>query len=449
MVGDTTLLGGHQYKVLRTVNFYPGSDTGYTFERIDSSTGCIYRWTYNRNPITYETKIDSLFAQPGDTIMASWEGGPANSYERTICESIVGDTVSGVPTQVRHMRVLSLNYTNYSLAEGIGFLDEGETYDFGESWISLVYSRINGVEYRRGIKTGTLKDILSYYPLNDGDYWEYKVDSHNCNSFGPCQEDTSAFSVQVIGDTLLGAVGGTVYYKIILYKFLYPSPRSESFSFERIDPLTGCVLGRILEPLTGEPQVDSLFAEPGDTFLTLNKVPFAPSSGEFQTFFDNVTNDTILGVPTRLKHFDEYSLYESGYVLAKGFGISAIFDSWDFGYSKTTLVYAEISGKEYGTKIVVGVKGGPAVPVVFNLFQNYPDPFNPTTTVTYELPFGGNVTLKIYDILGREVATLVDGKEAAGFHSAILNAGKLASGAYFCRLEAGAMTAVRKMVLVK
>lgn len=95
------------------------------------------------------------------------------------------------------------------------------------------------------------------------------------------------------------------------------------------------------------------------------------------------------------------------------------------------------------------MKGGPAVPVVFNLFQNYPDPFNPTTTVTYELPFGGNVTLKIYDILGREVATLVDGKEAAGFHSAILNAGKLASGAYFCRLEAGAMTAVRKMVLVK
>lgn len=73
-------------------------------------------------------------------------------------------------------------------------------------------------------------------------------------------------------------------------------------------------------------------------------------------------------------------------------------------------------------------------PSHFELFQNYPNPFNPTTTISYELSTNSYVTMKIYDILGRQIATLVDGKQTAGSRSVVWNAASFASGIYFCRL---------------
>ncbi len=94
-------------------------------------------------------------------------------------------------------------------------------------------------------------------------------------------------------------------------------------------------------------------------------------------------------------------------------------------------------------------------PVVFQLMQNYPNPFNPTTTINYQLANSSHVVLKVYDILGREVATLVSGLQAAGSHSIVFNASNIASGVYFCRLSAtgqdGAVSyaSSRKMILMK
>ncbi len=94
-----------------------------------------------------------------------------------------------------------------------------------------------------------------------------------------------------------------------------------------------------------------------------------------------------------------------------------------------------------------------AVPASFRLDQNYPNPFNPGTTITYELPKQGHVTLKIYDVLGHEVATLVDEVESPGFKSVKFDATSLrkplASGVYFYRLEAGQLSATRRLMLVK
>ncbi|MCL5268198.1 MAG: discoidin domain-containing protein [Bacteroidetes bacterium] len=89
------------------------------------------------------------------------------------------------------------------------------------------------------------------------------------------------------------------------------------------------------------------------------------------------------------------------------------------------------------------------VPTAFALSQNYPNPFNPTTTISYQLPSNAFVTLKVYDILGREVATLVDAEQTAGSHEVSFNGGTVASGVYIYRITAGNHTATRKMVLLK
>ncbi len=85
----------------------------------------------------------------------------------------------------------------------------------------------------------------------------------------------------------------------------------------------------------------------------------------------------------------------------------------------------------------------------YTLAQNYPNPFNPMTTIQYSLANTGNVSLKVYDILGREVATLVNGRQAAGEYTVQFNAANLASGIYFYRLQAGDFVQTKKMMLVK
>lgn len=88
-------------------------------------------------------------------------------------------------------------------------------------------------------------------------------------------------------------------------------------------------------------------------------------------------------------------------------------------------------------------------PKRFELLQNYPNPFNPLTVIGYELPYGTNVSLKIYDLLGREVLTLVDGLQEVGHQEATFDASAYSSGVYFYRLQAGNYSSVKKLMLLK
>jgi hypothetical protein len=89
------------------------------------------------------------------------------------------------------------------------------------------------------------------------------------------------------------------------------------------------------------------------------------------------------------------------------------------------------------------------IPAEYSLAQNYPNPFNPSTVVSYSLPKSGMVTLKIYDILGHEVTTLVSGQVQAGEHTVKFDASGLASGIYICRMQSGSFISARKMMLLK
>jgi len=85
----------------------------------------------------------------------------------------------------------------------------------------------------------------------------------------------------------------------------------------------------------------------------------------------------------------------------------------------------------------------------FSLHQNYPNPFNPATTISFDLPLSSFVLLKVFDVLGREVSTLVSGELPAGTHSLLWNATDLPSGVYFSRLQAESFIGTKKLVLLR
>jgi hypothetical protein len=89
------------------------------------------------------------------------------------------------------------------------------------------------------------------------------------------------------------------------------------------------------------------------------------------------------------------------------------------------------------------------VPTVYYLKPNYPNPFNPQTRIEYGLPRAGTVKLEVFDILGRKTAELVSGVQPAGIHTVTFNASGLASGVYYCRLQAGDFTRIQKMLLLR
>jgi hypothetical protein len=105
----------------------------------------------------------------------------------------------------------------------------------------------------------------------------------------------------------------------------------------------------------------------------------------------------------------------------------------------------------YQKVLVTGVEETRAgeIPREYSLEQNYPNPFNPSTTIRFSLPKSGYVTLKVYDILGREVETLVEGVRTAGFYSVEWTPKNLASGVYLYRIQAGAFSDVKRLLLLK
>ena len=105
--------------------------------------------------------------------------------------------------------------------------------------------------------------------------------------------------------------------------------------------------------------------------------------------------------------------------------------------------------KEYHTMTVLGVTVTEVIPDKFTLYPAYPNPFNSETTISFDLPEAQQVTVTVYDLTGREVATLTNREYSAGSHSVIWDAGDFGSGVYVYRLNAGSFVSTGKLVLVK
>lgn len=179
--------------------------------------------------------------------------------------------------------------------------------------------------------------------------------------------------------------------------------------------------------------------------------------GPFEMARINFITDTLLfGIESKLMEiiyfFTNDSTDTTGLVrkheqLLKGIGlyimIAAELDAQIY------LQGAVIDGILYGDTTVVNVEDDYATVIHFELKQNYPNPFNPSTTIKYEIPERCSVSIKVYDVLGNEVAMLVNEDKQAGAYEVEFDGSALTSGIYFYQLKAGEFVATKKMILLK
>lgn len=197
-----------------------------------------------------------------------------------------------------------------------------------------------------------------------------------------------------------------------------------------------------------------LDAQPGEIWIVEN----------FETGFDiakvgKVYEDSYFGISTLVKEIGYYATSDTsdttiwlshyGERLASGFGTISR-GGGDLGY----LFYlrgAYINGQLFGDTTVVGVRDWPGerLPTHVQLFQNYPNPFNHSTTIIFEIPRQSRVTVRVFDILGREVQSILNSLKSAGKYNIAFNTRELPSGTYFYRLETAEVFQTNKMILEK
>jgi Secretion system C-terminal sorting domain len=291
-------------------------------------------------------------------------------------------------------------------------------------------------------QTDTLLEAIKYYPLQTGNYWEYV----NYYWEIPYYKDSSFYSIEITGDTLLS---NNKVYKILTSKSI-PYNGHIGKRYERIDSSTACVYRYAADTIfiNNEYLVDSLLAQPGDYFAGSYKWN-GLYAGDFSTLCLNIYDDTVLAYPTEIRELEDQStIPEISLSFAKGLGyINSLV--CEFSCGAVDLRYAKIDGVEFGTQITGMQSRNSQQLTEYVLYQNYPNPFNPTTNIRFSIPHPGFVSLKVYDILGKEVAILVNEVNPAGRYDIKFDGSNVSSGIYFYVLRSGDFVQSRKMLLLK
>ncbi len=281
--------------------------------------------------------------------------------------------------------------------------------------------------------------IISFYPLQVGNKWVYS--SGTCIHGYPINCTGSASVTEVIGDTIMP--NNKKYF------ILRNGKANSQISLERIDSSTAKVYRYNLNQYLNDDEylIDDLLAEKNDTINNLR-------------FSDNVVceEDSVIniwGADRRQKIFREFILLGVTYSLVEGIGLYSFSGSSLDGYSEVSLKGAVINGVLYGDTTLTAIdENENNIPTNFSLSQNYPNPFNPTTKIKYaappNLPEGeALIQIKVYDVLGNEIATLVNKEQSPGEYEVEFNGSNLSSGIYFYRLSAGSFIQTKKMIYLK
>ena len=190
-------------------------------------------------------------------------------------------------------------------------------------------------------------------------------------------------------------------------------------------------------------------AKLGDSWTERN--PWNPSNTITHTVVDtgSIWMSNILISNAKLIHVTTSGYFiDDSEIWADEFGLVQVSRYDDYTYF---LQVCRINGKIFGdtSYLPTDVKNEMHIKKAFALAQNYPNPFNPSTKISYELPARSNVLLKVYNMLGKEVAVLVNAEQNEGLHSVTFNGESLVSGVYFYILRAGNYIQTKKMILLQ
>lgn len=297
-------------------------------------------------------------------------------------------------------------------------IDSAKTYLEKTSLFSSVeYNRM--ITYDRIFKQNSLSQ---FYPLQIGNKWLYKNLFYDIGT----EPDITYFYKEVVDDTVME--NGKYYFTIEERGRIY---------FERFDTVSNQIIRYDDTDCNKKDNpIYSLNYVPKDTveWIYCDQVPY------------NITYNEARGPDSAMIEFEKDFLVIENTGFRKHLGL--FYRSYlEISKSTSVLIGAEIDGKVWGT--LTDIYDKEEQEYKFTLDQNYPNPFNPTTSIEYQVSSIGNVTLKVYDVLGREISTIVNEVKHPGTHEVTFDASNLPSGVYFYRLTNGNYSATKKMLLMK
>lgn len=269
-------------------------------------------------------------------------------------------------------------------------------------------------------------DTTIWYPLKIGNYWEYSDNGLNASNVhesytvigDTIMPNGKSYSIIKIEDLLLNTLLGFSYRRLESNLYLYIWNRNTNREYKYYDFSIG----------------DSLLWPIDSTYFQRKMV-----------ITKNIWNVLFQMVLERKEYENVFPqiIEREWQRVSKGVGEVLI------GYAggKIELIGAIINGKSYGGITLIDDKQ--YLPNNFVLNQNYPNPFNPSTNIKYSIAKTGQVSLKVYDSLGREVKILVEGVKNIGTYTVEFNGSDLSSGIYFIKLISGSFSSTIKAILLK
>ncbi len=380
---------------------------------------------------------------------------------------------SGVPMPTRRVAPAAASINNIVYAVG-GFTDSAGAYSIVEAYDPLLntWATRNPMPTARGRLAVAVIDSLLYAVGGFGGQnavEAYNATTNTWTAKAPVNKGRFGAAAGVI-DGKLYVVGGTTFDSLQTTEEYDPIANAWAFKTRMPTPrylLAAAVIGSKLYAVGG---TNSLT---GGSALGLLEV-YTPATNSWETKAPMPTPRSDLAAAVI-----DGKMYVVGGFGPSGVGVvlevyDPVLDTWaslpPMPTTRGDLAAAALNNKLFA---IGGTSGPGAIPLAavevytpagvtsvdetnaeqlpssFTLVQNYPNPFNPTTEIEFRIVDFGNVSLRVFDVLGREVATLVDEEKTPGSYSVRWDAGTAGSGTYFCRLESGGQHEIKKMLLMK
>ncbi len=416
-------------------NLFAGTYGGGVFRSIDNGSN----WNTANSGVTNPYVL--TFSVSGTDIFAGTEAAAGNVFRSTNNGTNWSSTNNGIPSTIVH----SLAYSSTIIFAGTNGSGIYTSTNNGLNWSAanngITNTYIHAVASNNSNLFAGSEGGFVYLSTNNGSSWTATSVGSAGSTFY-----TFAFSGTNI---FAGAVGGGVFLST-----------DSGLSWNTIN--TGLTDTDVLSlTIKG----DTVFA--GTFSSGVWKRPLSEIVPvELFSFKANVSGNNVnLNWTTatevnnsgfqieRSEKLEEGNLHWEKIGFVPGFGTTTESKSYSFtdqnlpsGKYQYRLNQIDFDGTfEYSNTIEVDILS----PIEFSLEQNYPNPFNPSTKIRFTIPESGNVSLKIFNLLGSEVATLINEEQQAGNYEVEFNAAALASGIYFYRLQAGSFVETKKMLLIK